>query len=223
MEGTELMADILLDEQSVPTTPSAGQGVIYPDSTSSKLTYKGDDGLARTVGGSLRNFNTADVVATGVDTYLTGSSLAVPSHLLQAGTTFKWRIGFTKSAAGTAAATFVVRVGTGGVVGDTARLTFTLPSSTAAIDAAYVCITAVLRNVGAAGVLAGMLNLNHNTPGTDVAAGAGIAGLSSTPVLQVTSAGFDTTVAGTIIGVSSNPGASGVHTHQVILGEMFNI
>lgn len=217
------MAEIMLDEQSAPAAPAAGKSLIWPDSTSSKLSYKDDAGRAYTVGGVIRNWNTADVVATGVDTYLTGSSLAVPSHLLQAGTTFSWRIVFTKSAAGTAATTFIIRVGTAGTTGDAARITFTLPASTAAVDTAEVDIFAILRNTGAAGILAGNLVLNHNTPNTDLVAGAGIAGLSSTPVLQGNSSGFDTTIAATIIGLSTNPGASGVYTHQIIVAEMLNI
>jgi hypothetical protein len=42
-------------------------------------------------------------------------------------------------------------------------------------------------------------------------------------VMQVTSAGFDTTVAGTIVGVSVNPGAAGVWTHQVISAECLGV
>ena len=39
------MADLLLDEQSGPATPSAGQGVIFIDTTASILCFKDDSGL----------------------------------------------------------------------------------------------------------------------------------------------------------------------------------
>jgi hypothetical protein len=72
------------------------------------------------------------------------------------------------------------------------------------------------RNVGAAAVLAGALTMLHNLPTT---------GLSTiqAPVLQVTSAGFDSTVASLIVGVSCNPGAAGVWTHQVVTAECSNM
>ncbi|MGH7262032.1 MAG: hypothetical protein ACREI9_15415, partial [Nitrospiraceae bacterium] len=83
-------------------------------------------------------------------------------------------------------------------------------------------IDAVVHSIGATGVIAGSLVLVHNTPGTDLAAAAGLAN-TSTPTIQVTSAGFDMTVANLIVGVSVNPGASGVWTHQLVLAQMEGI
>lgn len=217
------MADIVLDTQGTPTTPAAGTAVAYFDSVTKKLCFRDDTGRVFSVGGAIRNWSIADQLVSAADNYLVGSALAVPPHLLQVGTMFRWTVCFSKTAAGTAATTFMVRVGTAGAVGDTARLTFTLPASTAAVDQACVEIIAILRNLGAAGVLAGSLRLSHNTPGTDLAAGAGIAGLSSTPILMATSAGFDTTVPSTIVGLSTNPGTGGAHTHQIVQAEMLNI
>jgi hypothetical protein len=211
------MADILLDTQGTPATPAAGKVDVYPDSSTKQLTYRNENGQSFSMGGEIRNQNTADVVANGADTYLTGSMISVPQHLLQVGTTIRWRFVMTKSAAGVAAPVWSVRVGTAGTVADVARLTFTSPSAqTAAIDAGFVDVVVVLRNTGAAGVLAGGLTLQHN--GNTV-------GLASIPcvVLQVTSAGFDTTVASLKIGVSVNPGASGVWTHQVVTAEAINL
>jgi hypothetical protein len=123
----------------------------------------------------------------------------------------------TKSAAGTAAPVWVVRVGTAGTTADTARLTFTqIALQTAVVDTGMVDIIAVLRNVGAAGVLAGGLKMAH------VLAATGFSTLDHN-VLSVVSAGFDTTVANLIIGVSVNPGASGVWTHTVVTSEMLNV
>lgn len=209
------MAEILYATQGAPPTPAAGNLALWPDSTTLQWSSKDANGVVRTLAG-INNYNTADEVANAADTYLAGSRLSIPPHLLQAGTVFKWRFAMTKTAAGIAAPTWIVRVGTLGTTGDAARLTFTGPAQTAAIDTGFVEIMAILRNTGAAGILAGFLSLAHNLATT------GFANISS-PVLQVTSAGFDTTVAGLKIGVSVNPGASGVWTHQVVSAEMLNI
>jgi len=165
----------------------------------------------------LKNFNIADVVASAADTYLTGSSLNIPSHLLQAGAMPRWKLVMTKTAAGTAAPIWRIRIGTLGTTGDAAILTFTqVALQTAVVDTGFVEIIANLRNIGVAGVLAGALRMNH------VLAATGFSTLT-TNVLQVTSAGFDTTVANLIVGVSVNPGASGVWTHQVVQAELLNM
>jgi hypothetical protein len=211
------MADIVIDTQAVPAAPAAGKMIIFPESGGKRLTVKDDSGRTHTLGGVIRNFNTTDVVANAANTYLTGSGLTVPTGLiLQVGTSFKWRMYATKTAAGVATPIWTVLVGTTGTTADTARLTFTGPAQTAAIDTGFIEITAILRNVGASGVLAGGLILNHNLAAT------GFANVGS-PTLQATSAGFDTTVANLIIGVAVNPGAAGVWTHQVIKAEMLNI
>lgn len=211
------MPDILLDTQAVPTTPAAGKTLLYVHSGTKLATTKDDSGRSQSLTGYIANQNTADVVANAADTYITGSALAVPTGLtLQVGTTCVWRFFMTKTAAGVAAPTWIVRVGTAGTTADAARLTFTGPAQTAAVDTGVIEIYAVLRNVGASGVLAGGAVLSHNLAAT------GFANISS-PVLQVTSGAFDTTTAGLIVGVSVNPGASGVWTHQVVSAQMGNI
>jgi hypothetical protein len=210
------MAEILLDAQGVGTTPATSKLLVYPDSSTKQLTALNDTGRKFSLDGVIRNWNTVDVVANAADTYLAGSNLIVPQHLLQAGATLKWRLIMTKTAAGVATPVWTVRVGTTGTVADAARLTFTGGAQTAAIDTGFVEFSAVLRNIGAAGVLAGGMNLVHNLATT------GFATIAS-EVLQATSAGFDTTVAGLIIGISVNPGSAGVWTHQLVVAEMSNM
>lgn len=209
------MADILLDTQSPSATPAAGQGVIYFDSVSKLPTIKNDAGFVDSLSDN-GSFNTADVVANAADTYLTGSMLTVPGHLLQAGTIFRWRFVATKTGAGIATPIWSVRVGTAGSTADTARLTFTGPAQTGVIDAAQIDITVLLRNTGAAGIMAGGLAMTHNLAATGFANQGDV-------VLQVTSSGFDTTVASTKVGVSVNPGSVGVWTHQIVMGNFDNI
>jgi hypothetical protein len=50
----------------------------------------------------------------------------------------------------------------------------------------------------------------------------GFASVAYVP-LQVTSSGFDTTVANSIVGICVNPGSLGVWTHQVVAAEMRNM
>jgi hypothetical protein len=206
------MSDLALDVQGKPTTPAASSAILYPDSRSKIWTGLDDAGKARSNGGVLANANSANVVANAADTYLTGSEIIVPNHGLQALTTFHWRASCSKTAAGVAAATFNVRVGIAGTVADASRLLFTLAAQTAVVDVGFFDIIAVLRNVGAAGVMAGVITLQHNN-----AAATGLAGAIS-PVIEVVGAAFDTTPANQIVGLSCNPGAAGVWTFTAVTG-----
>jgi len=212
------MSDIVLDTQAIPSTPAAGKGILFLESGGKRATLRDDSGKTYTMLGGVLNQNTADVVANAADTYLTGSGLTVPTGLtLQVGTVMKWRFVMTKTGAGVASPVWTVRIGTAGTTADAAILTFTqVAAQTAAVDTGIVDIVAVLRNVGAAGILAGGLSMLH------VLAATGFSTLTEN-VMQATSAGFVTTTAGLIAGVSVNPGAAGVWTHQVIQSEMLNI
>jgi hypothetical protein len=99
-----------------------------------------------------------------------------------------------------------VRVGTAGTTADTARLTFTWGAGTAAIDRGEIELEALFTSVGAgtSAVLRGKANWTTNLSATGLS--------SNVHALQVTSAGFDSTVANSVIGLSYNGGASAVHT-----------
>lgn len=159
--------------------------------------------------------NTVDVVANAADTYLSGSSLPISGRLL-ATSFFKWRFRATKTAAGVASAAFAVRVGTAGTTADTARATLTSSAiQTAAVDTAMFELDAIFRVVGAAAVLIATIRMDHTA--------ADGAGMGTFRYLTATSATFDSTVAGLIIGVSCNPGAAGVWTFQTISIEGQNL
>lgn len=211
------MSEILLDTQIKPTTPPAGQNFMYPDSITKIWTGFGDDAVAHSNGGILINSNTADVVANAADTYLTGGSIVVPNHLLQAKTVFRWLLAVSKTAAGVATPAFTVRFGTAGTTADTAVLTLTGPAQTANADVGLIEIVATLRNTGAAGVMSGVLAIIHNLAGT-----TGLANVAS-PVIVATGAGFTTTTAAGIVGLSCNPGAAGVWTFNLVSVRATNI
>jgi microcystin-dependent protein len=167
----------------------------------------------------LANANTADVVASGVDTYLTGSNLTIGTRV-KAGTILRWRLLVTKTAAGVATPVVNVRFGTAGTIADTARLTWTWAAQTAAVDTAWVDITAVVRSVSATGTVTGGLMQNKNSTTTT---GFTSRASGQEQIFTTTSATFDNTAAGLIAGLSVNPGASGVWTFTIVSAEAINL
>jgi hypothetical protein len=210
------MGDLELAEQGVPTAPGAGFGVPFIHSDTKRWSTRDSTGRVLTAP-ALTAHNTADEVASAADTYLAGSKIAIPSHKLQVGAVYRVRMFLSKTAAGIVAPVWVVRLGTLGTTGDAIRLTFTGVAQTAAIDNGYVEINAIVRSIGASGVIAGGLCL-QKTAVTAVGLTNTVGGLT----LQNTSVAFDTTTP-TFIGVSVNPGASGVWTHQVVFSDLLGM
>lgn len=204
------MADILIDSQTAPTTPSAGKAVIWVDSTTKKLIQTDDGGTHR--GGTISK-NQAIVQQTGfaADTYLTGSNILIPSFSMQVGQLYQWIIGVQKTAAGTAAAVVTVRVGAAGAIGDTSRLALTQTVAQAATAAgAIISVYVYVRTASATGVIVGAFS----PIGGSLAFGSGIQAASST---------FDTTaLGGQFIGLSLNGGASAAYTIDSCVGYLIS-
>lgn len=169
-------------------------------------------------GNTIRNQSVANQqVIASTTAYLTGSDLAVPAGLLRVGTVLRWTLSLSKTAAGTLGVAFHVRVGTAGSTADAARLTFTLGAATAAADTGGIEIFATVRGpLSAAGIMQGQLVLWHNLAST------GLATVAS-PTINATSAGFDVTQAGLIIGLSVTTPASTVLTFQQVLAKAENL
>lgn len=148
------------------------------------------------------------------DTYLVGSSIAIPSGAPYVGTTYRLVFDLTKTAAGTATPIITVRIGTAGTVADTARCTFTFGAGTAAVDTGIFEVICTFRTVGAStsAVLQGISRLTSNLTTTGIS--------NAVKSVSVTSAGFDSTVASSIIGASYNGGASASHTIQLVRAEL---
>lgn len=144
---------------------------------------------------------------------LTGSTISIPVGKLRVGTILRWRISLSKTAAGTDINSFAVRLGATGTISDAAILTFNLPGGTATIDAGQIELLLTIRGpLGASCITQGQLTLIHNLPS---------AGLATVPcvVLNVTSDGFNSTMANLIASVSCNTAPSTVLTfHQVQSG-----
>src|SRR5689334_17367976 len=143
------MPHISFDTQSTPSAFPSTTLTIYADSTSHQPTTGNDAGKALTLP-RLRNWSTADqVIPSALDTYLVGSSVGVPRHHLQVGTSFRWRFFMTKNALGTGSTTWTLRAGLNGTTSDSAKALFLTPAQTAATDTGAVEIVAVVRTTGA--------------------------------------------------------------------------
>lgn len=141
----------------------------------------------------------------------------MPASKLAIGSIFVWQFDMTKTAAGTAASTFDICVGTAGTTADTARVSFTKSAGTANVDTAYVTITAVCRGpLSASGIFSGAFQLTHS---------GGAFGHAVTPNLNgtVVSGAFDVTVANLIVGVCITTGASDAITIQQVIAESGNL
>ena len=205
------MADILLDDEVTPAAPAASKVLVYNDSVSKLLTQRTSVKPHGIV--PVRNGSTAAQAYTTADVYVTGSDLAVPGHLMQIGMVFRWRLGLTKTA-GTGSPVWTIRIGTAGAIGDTARLTFTqVAAGTSVTDTGYWDIEAIVRSIGAAGVISGVLAMSH------VLATTGFSTLGAN-VMQGQSAGFDTTVAATKVGLSFNHGTAGAGNIEYVSAEL---
>lgn len=166
------------------------------------------------------NQSSADqATSAGTDTYLAGSNFAFPAGRIAVGTKFHWRVIATKTAAGTAAWSVMVRFGTAGTTSDTARCTLAQVTNvqTAAVDTGTWEVRSVVRGpIGGSCIVASGLEFQHHLATT------GFSTVSGSDVYQHTSAAFDCTTV-TNVGLSINPGASGVFTFQVVHGEAVNI
>lgn len=168
--------------------------------------------------GARRDLSNHSTAAQGAgfatDTYLTGSNVAIPSGYPVVGTSYRLWFSVSKTAAGTATPILIVRYGTAGSTADTARLTFTFGAGTAAVDRGILEVLATFRTVGSgtSAVLQGTARLTSNLTTTGLS--------NAVKALEVTSGGFDSTVASSIIGASYNGGASAAHTLQLVRSEL---
>ena len=165
-------------------------------------------------GNMVRNASTASQApAAAVRTYLNGSALRVSPVGLVAGARLRWRFNMTKTAAGVAASTIDIAVGTAGTTADTARVSFAKPAGTAVVDEGTVFIEAIVRSVSATGVVVGQFSMTHNLAAT---------GHAVIPCVDVNtvSAAFDNTSEELVIGLCLTSGAADAITIQQLIAEL---
>lgn len=170
--------------------------------------------------------NNASVAAQGpgfaTDTYIVGSSCAIPTTSglgsLQAKTQYRLKFSVSKTAAGTVAPIIQLRVGTAASTADTSRCTLTLPAQTAVIDEGLIEVFATFRTVGSgtSAVIVGVATLVHRLAATGLSTGGG-------PMVTATGGGFDSTAANLVLGASVNAGTSAAWTMQLVQAELYNL
>lgn len=169
-------------------------------------------------GNTLRNQSTAaQSPAAGASTYLTNSNISVPVDKLRVGTVFRWTLWFSKTAAGTAARSHIVRIGTAGTTSDAAIVTLTSGTPSAAADQGYQIITVTIRGPLSASCIA-----HGGSMGTHQLSTTGLFA-NETEVLLVTSGTFDCTTANLIVGLSVTTGASEALTYEQVIVEAYNL
>jgi hypothetical protein len=152
-----------------------------------------------------------------VDSYLAGSAIAIPAAALKAGTRYRVIFDVRKTAAGAAAPQITLRFGTAGTVADAALCVMTFPVQTAAADDGRFSLEVTFRSVGAGtAVVQSVAALTHTLLSSGLANSPG-------PVRRATSAPFNSTLAGAVIGVSVNGGALAAWTVSLVQASLENI
>lgn len=167
----------------------------------------------------LQNSSTSTVSAGyASDTYLAGSSITMPSNGPHVGTRYRLFFDMVKTAAGTATFIVNVRYGTAGSTADTARLTFTFAAGTAAADTGSFELNLHFRSVGSgtSAVIVGTIKCIHALAATGLTS----TGAAGSAQFTTVSSGFDSTPAGSILGVSVNGGASFSGTNTLVEAQL---
>jgi len=152
------------------------------------------------------------------DTYLAGSAIAMPTGGFTVGARYGCWFDMVKTAAGTAAFTVTVRIGTAGTTSDASILSFAFGAGTAAADTGTFEVVCHFRTVGSGtnAVLVGTCWCSHALAVTGLIS----TGASGAGQITSVSSGFDSTPAGSIIGVSVNGGASFSGTNTIVESEL---
>jgi hypothetical protein len=164
---------------------------------------------------TVSNASTASFsTAFSADTYLTGSAIVLPTGILRIGTMIRWSFDMVKTAAGVATPIITIRFGTAGTTADTSRCAFTFAAGTGVADTARFEIMANFRSVGSgvATIIAGTCSCYHSLAAT----GMTTTGASGFGQITTIGGGFDSTVAGSTIGLSFNGGTSFAGTNNVV-------
>ena len=163
------------------------------------------------------NYSTTSQSPTAATrTYIAGSAITTTAGKFQIGTQFRWTFDATKTAAGTATSTIDIAFGTTGTTSDVARVSFTKPAGTAAIDCGKFVIDCIVRGpISSSCIAVGHMTMTHNLAAT---------GHAIIPIVDVTtvSSTFDITTP-TNVGVCITTGASDAITIQLVEAESLNL
>lgn len=187
------------------------------DTTNERWYFSADGSTVRTVD-PINNFSTADQTVSAASTALiTGSVISIPASKLKIGSIIRWRLALSKTAAGTAARSVIVQLGTAGTTADADVITFAMPVGTAVVDKGWLEVSVICRGpLSASGILCGNLSMTHNLSTT---------GLANIPCvcMQINSAGVNVTTAGLKLSLVLTTGAAEVITIQQVIADTMNL
>lgn len=137
-------------------------------------------------------------ISAATDTYVTSSGILLPAYGMQVGQTLRWFLSLVKTATGTVAPVFTIRIGAAQSTSDTSRLVITGGASTSNAAGSVVVVLVQVRTVSASGVIVGNINF-------------GAAAFGTGQTTTVVSSTFDntSTIGGQYVGISINTGTSG--------------
>lgn len=153
-----------------------------------------------------QNSSVASVSAGyATDTYLAGSNVIFDPGSWRAGGVYRCKFDMTKTAAGTAAPTIKVRLGSAATTSDTLIATVAFDVGTAVADTGVFDLTVVFRTVGSgtSAVVQSVAECRHLLAVT----GMTTTGASGIGIILNTSSGFNSS-AGSNLGISFNGGTS---------------
>jgi hypothetical protein len=190
-------------EQMGGDVTASGKALLTAASASAQRTALGLAGA----GVAFNQSTSAQGPGFASDTYVSGSGVAVPSGSLKVGTRYVCQFDLGKTAAGVAQPVITIRFGTAGTTADASLGTLTLPAQTAAADDGRLVLTVTFRAVGSgtSAVIQAVASLTHGLSATGLSTAA-------SPVARLTSAGFNSTLANAVMGISVNAGASSAWT-----------
>jgi len=194
-----------------------GRGWILPeDGADGEIGMMGPPGPV-SVGALYAQSTAAQGAGFATDTYLTGS-FVLANGRLKAGTRYNCIFDVSKTAAGVATPIITIRFGTAGTTADASRGTLTFLAQTGVADVGRFQIDVTFRTVGSgtSAVIQATGSMMHSLAATGLANLAG-------KVVQLTSAGFDSTTSGAGIGISVNAGASAAWTVALVQANLTNL
>lgn len=192
------MADAKVTALTAYTAPISTDVIPIVDVTTSTSKKVAISDLMGTLIDNASQASQSQSVVSATAYYITRSNLTMPTAFkvpMQVGTRFIWRVGMTKTAAGTG--TFQVRIyrGINGTTADTADVTQTIGTQTAVVDNMMVDVQVVVTATGATGSYYWSIcpaNKAITATGFGVATGAGafFSGTVSAVAMNTTSLQF---------------------------------
>lgn len=213
------MADLKGSTATKATSPLGGSERLLA-SVSSVDKYVDVRQIAAYIGDAIQNQNfNPQSPAANATTYLTGSNLAIPTgERVKVGTYGRWRGTIKKTAAGTAAKSILVKFGVNGTTADATILTLALPVGTAIADEGDWELVGGFTAVGSGttAVFKGVLRVNHRLITT------GLINVQES-VVSGTSAGFNSDVDVSILGLAFTAGVAEAWTFDYLTAEAKNV